>query len=117
MDPSDPLRNPKDPLHGSGPQTGLELFRQLGKACAGLPANTVVDAACALLINAVRQGAPDWPRAEAAWDEIFGKAKSLLKGQYDMVNGRRRGIFPYDQVLQPEHFSDPDVVKKIGGRH
>ena len=110
-DPTDPLRNPNDPLHGSAPDDSVELFRIMGKLAAGRPAEAVFNASSNLLINAIRQSAPDWRRAESLFDEIFGRSKQLLKNHYDM-QGRRKGIFPFDQVIRPELFVDPDRRKQ-----
>ena len=101
----DPLRNPKDPLLGplrGGPDLSLELFRALSREASGMPYEAVVNAASNLFINAVRQVAPDWRRAEVAFDEAFGRAKQVLKNHYD-AGGRLKGVFPYDQVVLPSH--------------
>jgi hypothetical protein len=97
----DPLRNPNDPLLGSGPDLGLELFRRLEAAANGMPCDVVINATTNLFINSIRQAAPDWRRAESAFDEIFGRAKQILKDHYDAA-GRKKGIFPYDQGIFPE---------------
>jgi hypothetical protein len=97
----DPLRNPKDPLIGSGPDLGLELFRQLSQAANGMPYDAVINATSSLFINTIRQSASDWARAERAFDEAFGRAKQILKNHYD-ANGRKKGIFPYDQGISLE---------------
>jgi hypothetical protein len=106
-DPLDPLRNPLDPLHQSGPDPARELFRQLGRLSTGKPYDDVVNAACALLINAIRQQAVDWRRAESVFDEYFARSKQLLKDHYD-ANGRKRGIFPYDQGIAAPFLFDKD---------
>lgn len=109
VDPTDPLRNARDPLHGSGPQVGLELFRAMGKLASGMPADAVINAAAALLINAIRQTAPNWQRAEQLFDELFGRSKQLLSNHYDQVSGRKKGIFPYDQhIVLDELFVERD---------
>lgn len=94
----DPLRNPRDPLHKSASLVGLDLFREMGRIASGKPADEVISAACNLLINALRQAHPDWMRAEKSFDEAFGRTKQLLKDHYDN-NGRKKGIFPFDQVV------------------
>jgi hypothetical protein len=110
-DPLDPLRNPSDPLHGSASDASLDLFKAVGKLAAGRPLDTAINVACNLLINAVRQSAPSWRQAEVLFDETFGRSKQLLKDHYD-TNGRKKGIFPYDQVLMPELFIDPDKARQ-----
>lgn len=102
----DPLRNPNDPLQSSAPDVSLELFRMMGKLAAGRPVEAIVNAASNLLINAVRQNAVDWRRAEVIFDEVYGRSKQLLKNHYD-TQGRKKGIFPYDQVIRPDHYVDP----------
>jgi hypothetical protein len=61
-DPTDPLRNPNDPLQGSAPDVSLELFRMMGKLAAGRPVEAILNAASNILINAIRQTAVDWRR-------------------------------------------------------
>ncbi len=80
----------------------------MGKLASGRPHEDVVDAACNLLINAIRQKYSGWQAAEVMFDEHFGKSKQLLKNHYDAINGRRKGIFPYDQVLSVPFFQDLD---------
>jgi hypothetical protein len=109
-DPTDPLRNPNDPLRAS-PDVSVELFRTLGKMVSGKPTEAVINAASNLLINAIRQSSADWRTAEAAFDELFGRSKQVLKNHYDTL-GRKRGIFPFDQVIRPELFDDTDFRRK-----
>jgi hypothetical protein len=97
-DPADPLRNLSDPLHGSAAEASLELFRRISRAASQLPSDAVIDAACALLVNAVRQQCTDWSKAEALIDEYFGKSKNLLRFHYN-DDGRKRGVFPFDQSV------------------
>ncbi len=106
-DPVDPLRNPNDPLRNTAPDVSLELFRALGKIVAGKPTEAVLNAASNLLINAIRQSAGNWHAAEIAFDEVFGRSKQVLKNHYDAL-GRKRGIFPFDQVIRPELFMDDE---------
>lgn len=104
---NDPLRNPKDPFHKAGPEADKELFRMFSRAATGFPTEPVINAACNVLINAIRQGTPDWKAAEKTFDEFFGKSKQLLKNHYD-ANGRKRGVFPYNQVILPPFHNDSD---------
>ncbi len=97
-DPTDPLRNPLDPIHGSGPDAAMDLFRRVSRAAHHLPTDAVIDAACTLLINAIRQSAPDWRQAEPMFDQYFSRTKSLLHDHYD-ANGRKRGVFPFNQTV------------------
>lgn len=102
---ADPLRNPKDPLHNSGPQAGRELFRRMGQLASGFPNEAVIDASWNMLINAVRQRTATWQKAEPEFDQQFYQMKTLLRGHYD-ANGRRRNVFPFDQIVQMDRFHD-----------
>lgn len=103
----DPLRNPADPLHKSGPESGKELFRRFSQAANGFPTEAAVNASINILINSIRQGTSDWKSAERAFDEYFGRSKQLLKDHYDSL-GRKKGIFPFHQVLLPPFHNDSD---------
>jgi hypothetical protein len=95
---TDPLRNPRDPLHGATPPGGRELMRALAPTLHGVPNDVVLDVAVNLIINVLRQQNPTWAKAEVAWDELFGRGKTILHQHYD-ASGRKRGVFPYDQVV------------------
>jgi len=95
--------NPKDPLSKEdiAPSNGRELFTQLSQVAHGFSAADVQSAAVNLLVNVVRQNHDTRYAAERAFDEIVGGAKNLLlEKHYDMV-GKRRNIFPFDQVIVP----------------
>lgn len=96
---TDPLRNPKDPLHKVLDVSGAELLRRLSPVCHGFPAPSVVDAAMSLVIETVRQNKRTWAEAEAAMKDISGRTLQALSEHYDTVNGRKKGIFPYDQAI------------------
>ena len=93
---SDPLRNPKDPLNKSGPEAGRELFRAFAREANGFPREAALDAAVNIILNVIRQSNDKAGEAEAQFNELFGKTKSLLLDHYDSL-GRKRGIFPYTQ--------------------
>lgn len=95
---ADPLVNPKDPMLKGGPDAQIELFRAFAQLCEGKPLEMAVDAAANIIINALRQQNPTWQKAEPAFDEIFGKMKSLLADHYDSL-GRKRGIFAHPQSV------------------
>lgn len=105
----DPLRNPKDPLHKLSPTAGRELFRALGKACNGFDRNSVLDAAYNLLLSTIRQNNATWHSAEGQYDEMMGRVKTMLRDHYD-ANGRRRNVFPFDQVVLMDHFDARDKL-------
>lgn len=93
---TDPLRNPKDPLH-AGPEAAKQLFRSFGQVAHGFPADAVMDAAINILINAIRGTQATRAGAERVYDEIVGRGKNvLLERHYDNL-GKRRNIFPFDQ--------------------
>jgi hypothetical protein len=97
--------NPKDPLLRTGPEATIELMRRLVKVCGdGFSPSQVVEASCNLIINAIRQSHPTRQGAERTFDEIFGKAKSILLEQHYDTAGRKRGIFPHNQtIIAPRH--------------
>lgn len=96
----DPLRNPKDPLHKSGPEAERELFRAMSDACNGYPLDLAVGAAGNVFVNAIRQQHPRKADAERAMRELTAKLLTLLcDGHYDL-QGNRRNVFPYTQVVE-----------------
>lgn len=100
----DPLRNPKDPLHMTGPEAEKELFRRLGSVCNEFPRETVICAAMNLLINAIRQNEAGRNGAMAAFDEVSGRARHiLLEKHYDSL-GKRRNVFPFAQIIDIPHY-------------
>jgi hypothetical protein len=96
------LRNAKDPLHNNyeGPK---ELFERFAKAANGFPSELVVDAASNVLVNAIRQAQPMQRGALNVFDELVAKARAVLAEHYQGT-GERRNIFPFHQVVAPEHF-------------
>lgn len=97
----------KDPIQKSGPPGQLELFNRYSHMANGFPANDVINASMNMIINALRQACPTKDKAEIAFDELFGQAKQLLMNHYDST-GRKKGIFPYDQIINVPHFIDPN---------
>ena len=104
--------NPRDPLR-SVPDAQRELFSRLSKACEGFSAQDVAGAAVNLLINALRQQFSTRDKAEIVFNEMFGKSKQMLLDHYD-ITGRKRGIFPYDQVIDLPHFDFKDKARFNG---
>lgn len=106
------LNNPKDPLIGSAPKPGLELFKRFSQEAdrGAFSVEHVIDAASNMLINAFRQAYADRSKAEAQFDERFGKLKSLLLNHYDSVTGKRRSTFAFDQTILVPHLN----LKKSG---
>ena len=97
----DPLRNPKDPLrhYDVGER---ELFRQLVAVClrGGATRECVNVAAVNLIINSLRQEYGSKEEASRAFDELFASGKKVLLDNHYDSTGRKRGIFPYDQVIR-----------------
>lgn len=106
MSTNDPLRNELDPLRRSGPDQALELFRAFSKVAHGFSAEDVISAATNILVNGIRQSYDRRPGAEARYDELFGRTKSMLLSHYDSVTGRRKSVFPFNQEIRMEHFRD-----------
>jgi hypothetical protein len=97
---TDPLRNPKDPLHKSGPEAERELFRALSVACNGFPNEAVVGAAANMLVNAIRQSQPTRQGAADTLDQLVSRVKLLLLDQHYDAMGKRRNVFPFHQVIE-----------------
>jgi hypothetical protein len=88
----------QDPLKTDGPV----LFAEVNKLISGAPLNIARDIAVSILLNALRTGFSNRKDAEAAFDEIMGRAKTLLLDvHYDSVTGKRREVFPYTHVVSP----------------
>ncbi len=101
------LTNPKDPLLKVGPDAERELFMLFGRAANGFPTDVTIGAALNMIINAMRQQHTTRAQAEKAFDEMFGRGKTILTNHYDSL-GRKRGIFPYDQnIVMPMYDARP----------
>jgi hypothetical protein len=99
----------KDPMLVATPDATRELFNRLSSVSAGFSAEQVVGAAANLLINAIRQSQGTRQSAEVRFDEVFGQMKQILVNHYDST-GRKRGIFPYPQVIELAHFKNKPGV-------
>ena len=82
------------------PTAEKELFQALAKVANGFSNDDVIGASANILLNVLRQSCSNRKEAEKAYDELFGKLKSLLLSHYDGA-GNRRSVFPFDQVIQP----------------
>jgi hypothetical protein len=96
------LINPKDPMLAA-PDPQLELFNRFCREANGFPADLAIGAAANVIVNGLRQSHGSRQEAERRFDELFGRMKSLLVEHYDML-GRKRGVFPYNQVIEMKHF-------------
>ena len=98
-----------DPLNTQGPER--ELFDAAIKLMLGKPLQLVWQVCMNLLVNSIRQSVAKRADAEAIFDELFGKAKSiLLDVHYDPVTGKRRSVFPYTQVAQAPFHDEGNVI-------
>lgn len=105
----DALRNPLDPLRKSGPDQQLELFNRFCREANGFSAEDVIGAALNVLVNGIRQSQATRVKADAALTEKLERARALLDNHYD-ANGRKRGVFPFHQIIRMEHFTDKERV-------
>jgi hypothetical protein len=102
----DPLRNPKDPFHTSGPEKEKELFTRFSQLSEGFPVETVVRAAMNVVLNAIRQAHAKRSGAETSFDELIARSKSVLLDQHYDNAGNRRNVFPFDQKIEISLFSN-----------
>lgn len=100
----------KDPIGSASSDQQRELFSRFSREANGFSQDDVVGAAINVLINAIRQSCATRSEAEVAFDTWFGRAKSTLIDHYDSL-GRKRGVFPYDQVINVGHFHVPTQRK------
>jgi hypothetical protein len=107
----DPLRNLKDPLHNTAPESSRDVFRRVSKELVGCPYEQVLDVAMNLIINSLRQKHSTRNMASVEFDELFGRTKGILMDQYDSF-GRKKGIFPYDQHIMMDLFRDSDKFQR-----
>jgi hypothetical protein len=104
--------NPSDPLYKVGTEHDQTLFKKLVEDCRGHPRESIAQAAFWLIINCIRQDIDNIDKAEWAFNELAGRAKQLLLDEhYDRVTKRRRNIFPFNQVITPALFVDPETVR------
>lgn len=97
---TDLLRNPKDPLRATGPERQMDLLRACGQVASGHTTDDVVAVAFSLAVNVIRQTCTTRQQAERRYDELAARYKGFLLDHYD-ATGRKRGIFPYDQIITP----------------
>lgn len=100
--------NPRDPLPKSIPNAGAVLMQKMSEVSDGFSADAVVDAAANMVLFMLRQVYADRQTAEARFDELMGRSKTILLSHYDSVTGKRRNIFPFKQNVQMPlvHFKD-----------
>ena len=99
--------NGKDPLRKYGSDPQKKLFDLFTKEANNFATADVIGAAANLIVNALRQAHPTRQAAEISYDEMAARVKGLLFEHYDAA-GRRRGIFPFNQVIEMPHFVDKE---------
>jgi hypothetical protein len=100
-----------DPLKGL-PDQERQLFEAFRQASAGKNVDAVLGAAINIMLNVIRQMEPTRKEAEARWDVLFGRGKTLLLDRnYDSVTGRRKTVFPFTQVIQAPHIQEDDIIR------
>jgi len=99
----------KDPLDSEGAER--ELFGQITKLVVGKPNHVVQSVGMNLIVNAIRQSVGKRSDAEAMFNELFGRGKSmLLDVHYDSVTGHRRSVIPFTQVIQAPFHDEGSVI-------
>ena len=87
-----------DPIN-QVPTSSIALFERFNRAADGYPADSVLDAAFNMIVNALRQAHGSREKASLSWDELTAKAKGHLMECYDSA-GRKKGIYPYHQIIR-----------------
>ena len=90
-----------------------ELFTKLAATLSGRPLDVVCSMAINLIVNVIRQSEPSREKAEAVFDECFGRAKSLLlEKHYDTVTGKRREVMVAGatQVLEMPFLGNTNTI-------
>ena len=88
-----------DPLT-RGPGAAQELFTRFSRECSkGFSHDDCIGAAANLIMNAIRQGHPKYKDADEALTGLLERCRGVLAQHYN-VNGVRRSIFPFDQVIE-----------------
>jgi len=100
-----------DPLLGLPEQERL-LFDAFKKAAAGKNVDAVIGASINLLVNVIRQMESTRGQAEARYDMLTGRGKTLLLDRhYDSTTGKRKTIFPFTQQLGAAFIRADDEVR------
>lgn len=100
-----------DPFVGL-PEQERALFDAFTRASAGKNVDAVIGASINILINVLRQMEPTRKEAEARYDMLFGRGKTLLLDRhYDSVTGKRKTVFPFTQVVKLPYHHEDDVIR------
>jgi hypothetical protein len=93
------FNNPKDPLLARTPEAGKDLMKKIVPIVKDYPFDAVGDVGLNLLINVVRQRSNTREKAARDWDALVARGKQILLDNHYDSRGRKKGIFPYDQVI------------------
>lgn len=100
-----------DPLLGLPEQERL-LYEAFNLASRGKNYDAAMGAAINIIVNVIRQMEPSRASAEARYNELFGRGKTiLLDRHYDSVTGKRRNVFPHTQVVQMAFHHEDDEIR------
>lgn len=102
--------NGKDPIL-QAPDTQRELFNRFSRAADGFMTEDAITAAVNVLINALRQAHHTRAAADARFNELMSKTRSLLMDHYDGSGKRKAGLFPFNQTIHAELFNDRDTIQ------
>lgn len=98
--------NPQDPLTRRQQEASTrELFARYSQVSNGFAYEDVIGASANMLMNAIRQSCPTAQKAEQAIDQLSARVKGVLLDQHYAPTGKRRAVFPHEQVLRPDFFT------------
>jgi hypothetical protein len=97
--------NGHDPLRKYGSDPQKQLFDSFTKESNNFATADVLGAAANLIVNALRQAHATKQEAGVSYDELAARLKGLLMEHYDAA-GKRRSVFPFNQVIDMAHFTD-----------
>lgn len=82
-----------------------KIYEAFNLIALGKDNNAVLDAALNIMVNVMRQQEASRSLAEARWNLLFARGKTLLlEKHYDSVTGKRRNVLPSTQVVQMPFF-------------
>ncbi len=96
--------HPLDPFQKISEQQQL-LFKRFTGVAHGFANAEVAGAALNILVNSIRQNAHSRVKAQQAMDQYVEQARNMLAEHYN-GHGRKKGIFPYHQVIAVPHWID-----------
>ena len=101
-----------DPLDGA-PKGARELFGNLSKVCHGFNNDDIIVAALNIVINAVRQNRARRIDAAELYDGAVTRGRHVLLEEHYDAAGRRRGVYPFHQVITPEPVTNLSKIKGV----